>query len=163
MKLRAVGLAALESVKEFEVEAQATNVMFELDLAQQKLAPGLYALHLQVEAKGKYRRVSVEEEKAAREESKTAEKEAVELASAAKKAKEYLEAIKKDDSAAGDAKATAERMANEAATKAKEAEARKEAASKRAQDFAERAKLKDVTVRSYSLPISLKVTEPPKS
>jgi hypothetical protein len=163
LNLKPVGPAALDSAKEFEVGAKATNVTFELDLSQHKLSPGLYTLHLQIDAKGKYRRASVEEEKTAREEAEAAKKQAAELAAAAQTAKEDLEAARNDGAATDEAKAAAESTAGTAAAKAKESEAKKEAAAQRAKDLAERVKLRDVTLRTYSLPMLLKVLESPKT
>ena len=48
-----IGAPGLESAKEFEIGASATNSIYELDLAQQKLAPGNYVFALHGFAKGK--------------------------------------------------------------------------------------------------------------
>jgi hypothetical protein len=48
-----IGVPALENMKEFEIAATATNVVFEVDLAQQKLAPGTYQFALRGFARGK--------------------------------------------------------------------------------------------------------------
>jgi hypothetical protein len=54
-KLKAAGVAALDSLKEIEIKEKATNTVVELDLTQQKLTPGSYTFYLQGETKGKYR------------------------------------------------------------------------------------------------------------
>jgi len=48
-----VGVAALEGLKEFEIGDTVTNANCEIDLAQQKLAPGTYTFALRGFAKGK--------------------------------------------------------------------------------------------------------------
>jgi hypothetical protein len=162
VQLKPYGLAALDSMKEFEVDGKATNATLEIDLAQHKLSPGDHILHLQAQTQGKYRNVSVEEEKAAQDAARQAEQAATEAAAVAKKAAEALEAAKKPDTPA-ETKVAAEKAASEASANAKQAEAKKEAAAKRAKEMAERAKPRDVTVTLYSMPIRLKVTEPPKT
>jgi hypothetical protein len=57
-KLKASGVAALDSLKEIEVKEKGTNATVELDLAQQKFSPGSYTFYLQGETKGKYRNPS---------------------------------------------------------------------------------------------------------
>ncbi len=47
LKLKAVGIAGLESAKEFELDPKSTNAVYEVDLAQQKLGPGTYTFALQ--------------------------------------------------------------------------------------------------------------------
>lgn len=54
-KLKAHGLAAVESLKELDVKEKGTNAVVELDLAQQKLSPGTHSFYLQGQTKGKYR------------------------------------------------------------------------------------------------------------
>ena len=54
-KLKAYGLAPLDSLKEIEVAEKGTNASVELDLSQQKLSPGSYSFYLQGPTKGKYR------------------------------------------------------------------------------------------------------------
>jgi hypothetical protein len=58
LKLKAAGLDALKNVKELTVEPKAEAATLELDLAQQKLAPGTYTFHLQAQAQVKYARPS---------------------------------------------------------------------------------------------------------
>lgn len=48
-----IGTPALENMKEFEIAATVTNTVFEIDLAQQKLAPGNYQFALRGFARGK--------------------------------------------------------------------------------------------------------------
>ena len=54
LKLKAYGVAGLDSLKEIEIKEKATNATVELDLSQQKLSPGSYSFYLQGQAKGKY-------------------------------------------------------------------------------------------------------------
>ena len=54
-KLKASGLAALDSLKEIEIKEKGTNATVELNLAEQKLPPGSYSFYLQGQTKGKYR------------------------------------------------------------------------------------------------------------
>jgi hypothetical protein len=58
LKLKAAGLDALKNVKELTVDPKAEAATLELDLAQQKLAPGTYTFHLQAQAQVKYARPS---------------------------------------------------------------------------------------------------------
>jgi hypothetical protein len=54
-KLKAFGVAALDSLKEIEIKEKGTNATIEIDLTQQKLSPGAYSFYLQGQTKGKYR------------------------------------------------------------------------------------------------------------
>ncbi|HTD66769.1 MAG TPA: hypothetical protein VK846_09610, partial [Candidatus Limnocylindria bacterium] len=69
LKLKTVGAAGLESAKEFDLDPKSTNAVYEIDLGQQKLAPGTYTFALQGLA-------SVKATKAAKGEKKPATKEA---------------------------------------------------------------------------------------
>ena len=53
-KLKAAGLAALDSLKEIEIKEKGTNAMVELNLPDQKLSPGSYSFYLQGQTKGKF-------------------------------------------------------------------------------------------------------------
>lgn len=53
VKLKAVGAPALDSAKEFDLDPKATNAVYELDLAAQKVAAGRYTFALQGLATGK--------------------------------------------------------------------------------------------------------------
>jgi hypothetical protein len=55
LKLKPIGVSALEALKEFEVDGKATNASFQLDLATLKLAPGAYTFTLHGTTTGKYR------------------------------------------------------------------------------------------------------------
>jgi hypothetical protein len=46
LKLKAVGVSALEGAKEFDLDPKSTNAVYEIDLGQQKLAPGNYSFAL---------------------------------------------------------------------------------------------------------------------
>ncbi len=52
-KLKPVGVAGLEAMKEFDFDPKATNAVCEIDLGQQKLAVGTYTFALQGLAVGK--------------------------------------------------------------------------------------------------------------
>ena len=52
-KLKPVGVAGLEPMKEFDFDPKSTNAVCEIDLGQQKLAPGTYTFALQGLAVGK--------------------------------------------------------------------------------------------------------------
>ncbi len=68
LKLKPVGVAGLESAKEFDFDPKSTNAVYEIDLGQQKLAPGTYTFALQGLA-------SVKPIKSGKEEKKPAGKE----------------------------------------------------------------------------------------
>ena len=53
LKLKPTGVAGLDSAKEFDFDPKATNAVCEIDLGQQKLAPGTYTFALQGLATGK--------------------------------------------------------------------------------------------------------------
>ena len=52
-KLKPVGVAGLEPMKEFDFDPKSTNAVCEIDLGQQKLAPGSYTFALQGLAVGR--------------------------------------------------------------------------------------------------------------
>jgi hypothetical protein len=163
LKLKATGLGALDSLKELDVDAKATNAVLEIDLAQQKIPAGEHRFVLIAQTKGQHRRVSPDEEKAAQETAKEFAKAADELAAAAKKATEKLEAVKASAEATAEAKADAEKEAASGASAAQEASAKKDALARRAKELAERAKPKETTIVVYSEPIRLRITEAPKT
>jgi len=68
LKLKPVGIAGLESAKEFDLDPKSTNTVYEIDLSQQKLSPGTYTFALQGLA-------TVKPVKAAKDEKKPAAKE----------------------------------------------------------------------------------------
>jgi hypothetical protein len=53
VKLKPVGLTALESVPELDLPATETNAVMQIDLSQQKVPPGTHAFALQGSAQGK--------------------------------------------------------------------------------------------------------------
>ncbi|MBI4325845.1 MAG: hypothetical protein HY674_11350, partial [Chloroflexi bacterium] len=103
VKLKPAGLAALEPVKEIEVDGKATNATVEFDLTQLKIPVGLHRVFLQAETQGKYRN-NPEAAQAAEDAAKQAEKAAADLAAEAKKAADALATAAK---AAGEAEALA--------------------------------------------------------
>lgn len=157
LKLKGAGAPDADKFKELDVPAKATNVVWEIDLAQTKLAPGTHSFYLQGRAKGKVR-FMMDAAKVAEEAAKKAEKEAADLAAAAKAAEE---AAKKAGAGPAEAKAAAEKAAKEAAAKAKEADARKTSAQTRMKEVADKSKAKDVDAAFYSLPITLNIAPAP--
>jgi hypothetical protein len=69
LKLKPVGVAGLESAKEFDLDPKSTNAVYEIDLGQQKLAPGTYTFALQGLATVKPMKAGKEEKKPAAKES----------------------------------------------------------------------------------------------
>jgi hypothetical protein len=65
IKLKPAGFPQFESLKEIDITAKDTNTTVEIDLAPLKLAPGYHTLFLQGQTKGKYRRLSGNDLKAA--------------------------------------------------------------------------------------------------
>ncbi len=123
LNLKAVGIAALDPMKELAVDGKATNATLEIDLAQFKIPPGEHVFYLQTQAQGKYRN-NPEGAKKADDDAKAMEKTATDLAAAAKKAADALAAAVK-------AQTEADAAAKAAAEKAAQA---KSAAEKSAQD-----------------------------
>src|SRR6185436_10702319 len=109
LKLKAVGIAALDKLKEIEVDGKATNATVEIDLAEHKIPAGTHSFYLQTQTPGKYRN-NPEAAKAAEEALKQAEKLVVDLAAAIKTTAEAKQAATK---AAGDSAARA-KVASEA-------------------------------------------------
>jgi hypothetical protein len=60
----------IEPSKEFEVDGKATNATFEIDLNQNKLAPGPHWIPLYATVPGRYRRITPDEAKSIEEEVK---------------------------------------------------------------------------------------------
>ena len=83
LKLKAGGLAALDKLKEIEVDGKATNAMVELDLTEHAVPPGTHNFHLQTQATGKYRQ-NPEAAKAAEAAAQLAEKSVADLTLALK-------------------------------------------------------------------------------
>ena len=137
LKLKAVGIAALDKLKEIEVDGKATNATVEIDLAEHKIPAGTHSFYLQTQTPGKYRN-NPEAAKAAEEDLKQADKLVADLAAALKAAPEVKQAAIKTaaDSAAkakvaSDAVAEPAKAASEAKALAKVA-AEKLAAAKTA-------------------------------
>ncbi len=154
MKLKVVAPAGLDKVKELDIAEKGTNATLEIDLAQTKLAPGVYTLLLRGQITGKYRN-DPDGAKAAEEAQKAAEKTAAELTAASKKAAD--EAAK----ATPATKAEADKLAKEAADKAKDAEMKKTEAVNRAKAATQKAQPRDVTLTAYSVPFVLNVNPVP--
>jgi hypothetical protein len=94
LKLKAVGVDALEKLGELEIKDKATNATLAIDLNQFKVPPGLHQISLRTVTKGKYRN-QPEAAQLAEEESKKAEQAAQAAADASKKAAQRLEAAAK--------------------------------------------------------------------
>jgi hypothetical protein len=75
----------LEPAKEFDADGKATNAVFEIDLKQAKLGPGLHHFPVYATSPGKYRRITPEEAKAFEAEIKTLKDGLAALTDAAKK------------------------------------------------------------------------------
>lgn len=111
LKLKAVGVTALDSLKELDVDSKTNAAVLEIDLSQQKLPPGAHTLYLQTQTKGKYRN-NPEAAKAAEEAVKDAEKRVAESPAEARKAEEALAtATKAAEEAESEARAAAEKLA----------------------------------------------------
>lgn len=112
LKLKLAGAQPLESVKELEIDAKATNATFELDLGQAKLAPGTHVAYFQTQIKGKYSN-NPDGAKAAELAAKQAETNATSLAAEAKKASEATATAAKEASDTDSAvKAATEKVAS---------------------------------------------------
>ena len=118
LKLKPAGLAALDSVKELDIDNKTTSANLEIDLAKQKIAPGNYTFHLQSQVQGKYQSDADAAKKAAAE-AKEAEKALPDLAAALKKADEALKAATK---ALSNAEAAAKKATEKLAAAASAAE-----------------------------------------
>jgi hypothetical protein len=178
LKLKAMGETGLEGLKEFDVDGKTNAATLEIDLSQQKLAPGTHTFWLQTQTKGKYRN-DPEAAREAADAAGKAEKLATELSAEAKKTAEVLAAatkaadeaaaqtksVSEGEKAAASEKATTAAKAkddaaktNEDATaKAKEAEDKKASLQKRAKELDEKAKPREVTITVYSAPITIQV------
>jgi hypothetical protein len=133
LKLKAVGLGALDKLKEIEVDGKATNATVEFDLTELKIPAGTHSFYLQTQTPGKYRN-NPEAAKAAEEALKQAEKLVVDLTAAIKTAPAVKQAaIKTATDSAAKAKAAAEAVAG-LAKAAGEAEALAKAAAEKLAD-----------------------------
>jgi hypothetical protein len=130
LKLKAFGVAALDKLKDIDVDGKATNATVEIDLTENKLPAGTYTFYLQSQTPGKYRN-NPEAAKAAEDELKQAEKQVADLAAAAKAAPEVKQAaIKAAVESAAKARAASEAVAGPAKA-ASEAEALARAANEK--------------------------------
>lgn len=110
-KLKPLGPGVAEALKEFDVDAKATNVTLKLDLAALKLVPGDYSFAVQTMTAGKYRN-NPEAAALAEASVKEADKLAKELAESAKAAAaEFDKSTKAATEAEAAAKAAAEKLA----------------------------------------------------
>ncbi|MBI3881675.1 MAG: hypothetical protein HY301_16625, partial [Verrucomicrobia bacterium] len=178
LKLKAVGVPALDSLGELEVNAKTNAATLEIDLSKTKLPAGTHSFILQAQTKGKFRSYEAES-KSADEAAKLAEKDAKAAAESAKNASDALAAAKKADEeaakqvksasetdkeslaakakSAADAKTAAEKTATEATAKSKAADEKKTSAQEAAKKFAEKSKAKEATIMVYSAPITVVV------
>jgi len=159
-KLKPAGLAALDSVKEFDVPAGTNRVTLSIDLAAQKVPPGEHRFWLQGTVAGKWvDPVEGEALKQAEAALKEAEKVQAEAAAAAKSAAQALADAKKVAGAA-ELKKLAEVADRDAAARLKDWDARKTAATATAKAARDRAKVRDVTTMVYSPAITFRVAAP---
>ena len=167
LKLKLAGAQPLESAKELELDAKATNATFELDLGQAKLAAGTHFAYFQTQTKGKYSN-NPEGAKAAELAARQAEtnatslaadsRQATEVAAAAARAVTEAEAALKtameklaaarsaaeantNDMKLAEALQDAEKGLDEATSKGKSTAAAKAEAEKAVADLAEKSKI----------------------
>jgi hypothetical protein len=120
VKLKPAGIPQVDPMKEIDVTNKTNETVLTLDLTQVKIPVGTHTIHLQAQTKGKYRKLTSDEAKAAEAALKAAEdavkqtdKEASELAASAKKAGEALAAAKQAiEEAEAQAKAASEKLAS---------------------------------------------------
>jgi len=130
LKLKAVGIAALDKLKEIEVDGKATNATVEIDLAEHKIPAGTHSFYLQTQTPGKYRN-NPEAANAAEDALKQAERLVADLTTSLKAAPEVKQAaIKTAADSAAKAKAASEAVA-EPTKAASEAEALVKAAAEK--------------------------------
>ncbi len=156
LKLKVIGHAAFDKMKEVDVAVKGTNATIELDMATTKLASGTYTFTLQTQVKGKYRRVPLSEVQAVEAKAKDAEKAATDAAAAVKVASEQV-----TKAADPGAKAAAEKTAAEAKTKSQTAEAKKTEMTARAKEMAQKSQPKDVIDTFYSDLVTVRIVPAP--
>ena len=142
-----VGHPALAKFKAIKVGKDKTEANIELNLATYKLSAGDYTLYARSQVKGKYKRVSDEELKKAKDAAATADK-------AAKEAKQLSDELAKNKDAKAEAKAAAKKKSDEAATAKKTVDAL-------VKKLAGGNKAGDVTATFFSAPIQVRVTPSP--
>lgn len=130
LKIRAL----VDPVKDFEVPANATNAVLDLDLSQTKLVLGTNKVELLIQVSGRYQRFGPEALKASEDEVKQAQSA---LDESAKKATEAVSKEKENP---------------EAAAKAKDLTSKKDAAAKRVEELKQRTQSKDVSATCYAEP-----------
>ena len=159
-KLKATGLAALDSLKEIDVPANTNRATFEVDLTAQKVPPGEHRFWLQGAVAGKWRD-PLEVAGAAQADAalKAVEKSYTEAAATAKAAAQALADATKLTGAA-ELKALAEKNNTDATARLKDLDTKKTAAAQLAKQTAERAKARDLTFVIYSPPVTLRVAAP---
>ena len=54
LKLKAAGIAAIDALKEIDVDAKATSATTTIDLKTVKIPVGTYTIYLSAQTKGKY-------------------------------------------------------------------------------------------------------------
>ncbi|MBM3838713.1 MAG: hypothetical protein FJ398_12265 [Verrucomicrobia bacterium] len=153
VKLKPAGIPPVDPMKEIDVAGKTNETMLTLDLTQLKIPVGTHTIFLQAQTKGKYRRLTPDEVKAAEtalkaveDAVKQGEKEESDLAAAAKKADEAFTAAKKAaDEAAAHARTAGERLASaktaaEKTTSNEDLASAKAAAEKEASEASARAK-----------------------
>ena len=162
LKLKALGLPALDSLKEIDVDGKTNRAVLEIDLATSKIPVGTHTVYLQTQTQGKYQNnpagVKVAEEEAkqakqaaadaqvawkkAEESRKGAEKAAAEASAESTKAAEsYAAAVKLSTAAEADLKTAKDKLsslsaANEKATGASDPASATSAAARSAVDEA---------------------------
>jgi hypothetical protein len=163
IKVRAAGSSALETAKEFEINAKTNQASLELDLSQQKLTPGVHAVYLIARAQAKYRRLPVDQVQVAEAELKKdelalqqAEKTAADLKAAANKTTAARTAAPDDAD-----KVRLEKLATEAAAQAQEADKEKQRLADLAKAAGQKLTFEERTVTLYSNPFTVKVSPAP--
>ena len=131
LKLKAIGIPAVDALKELDTDGKTNRVVLEIDLAQTKIPVGSHTLYLQTQTAGKYQ-TNPARVKAAEEESRQAQQVATDAQAAARKAEE--------------ARKAAESAAAQAAAESKKAEEALTAVAKLAADTA--AALKAATEKA---------------
>jgi len=179
LKMKAAGFAAIEKLKEVEIDGKATNAVVEVNAAELKLPEGTHTFYLQARTTGKYRN-NPEAATAAEQAVKDAEKVFNDASAETKKANEsvatagknlaeankVLTTVSAADKAGAEAKvkaatetkADADRVVTEATARQKEAETKKNESVNRSKAATEKAKPRDASIGVFSNPITIKVT-----
>jgi len=142
-----VGHPAVAKFKAVKVGKDKTEANIDLNLATYKLGAGNYTLYVRSQVKGKYKRVSDEELKAAKDAASAADK-------IAKETKAASDAAAKNKDATAEAKALAKKKSDEAAAVKKTADAL-------VKKLTGGNKAGDITATFLSSPIRVKVTSAP--